>query len=63
MSKLTKPAKIGNAVFGKGVDERLLIEYAQRAYAYDWEDKISKGLICEHEKVRDACKECGAIYY
>ena len=61
--KLDKPARIGNAVFGKGVDERLVIECAQRAYAYDWEEKVLKGLICEHEKVRDTCTECGAIAY
>ena len=61
--KLENAAKIGNAVFGIGVSERLVIEYAQRAYTYDWEDKLSKGLICEHDKVRDICKECGAISY
>jgi hypothetical protein len=33
-AKLTKPAQVGNASFGVGVKERLVIERAQREYEY-----------------------------
>ena len=35
MSKLTKPAKIGNTLFGVGVDYETVIKCAQRHYEYD----------------------------
>lgn len=60
---LDKPGKVGNAVFGKGVSERLLIESAQRQYAHDWEEKQKKGLVCQHGKIKSACIDCGAIAF
>lgn len=61
--KLDRPAKVGNAVFGAGVSERSLIEYAQRAYFYDWEEKRKNGLICEHERIKGACSDCGDLAF
>lgn len=34
MAKLTKPAQVGATIFRAGVDERLVIERAQREYSY-----------------------------
>src|SRR4051812_29752990 len=39
MSKLTKPARVGNTIFGEGVDERLVIERAYREHEYHEADK------------------------
>jgi hypothetical protein len=33
-NKLTKPAQVGNTIFGVGVDERMVIERAQREHDY-----------------------------
>lgn len=32
--KLTQPAQVGNTIFGVGVDERMVIERAQREHSY-----------------------------
>jgi len=37
--KLTKPAQVGNAIFHAGVDERMVIERAQREYEYQRDPK------------------------
>lgn len=37
--KLTKPAMVGGTIFGVGVEERLVIERAQREYEYHEAEK------------------------
>lgn len=56
MAKLTKPARIGATVFGVGVDERLVIERAQREYEYREAERAGTGPVFLRELMQDASR-------
>ena len=66
--KLTKPAQIGNTIFGVGVDESMVIERAQREYAYQHTQEREVERLKRVEAFRSAllcptkiiCQWCGA---